>query len=50
MVPEEKKVVCVAQNTAEISNKKGVNLPGASLTLPAISEVISPQLCSCRHT
>jgi len=38
VLPDQQKVVCVASNTADISDHKGVNLPGAVLTLPAVSE------------
>lgn len=34
----EKEVVCIVQNSGILKNKKGVNLPGVSLKLPAVTE------------
>lgn len=35
---KNRELVCIAQNTHEIKNKRGVNIPGVHLSLPFISE------------
>jgi len=38
IVPEQKKVTCIVNNTATLGENKNVHLPGAKVNLPAVSE------------